>query len=87
MSATPPAKPASKSTPPTPAALAARLSVPQRVLLFCLATKTDWRRAGIASPTVQLSIVQNLIEHDERTSRLKLNERGRLVLAELLGAG
>ncbi len=87
MSATPPAKPAPKSTQPGLAALAAKLSVAQRVLLFCLATNTDWRKAGIASPTVQLSIVQNLIERDERTSRLELTARGRAVLAELLGAG
>ncbi len=87
MSATPPENPASKSPPPTLAALAARLSVAQRLLLFCLATNTDWRKAGIASPTVQLSIVQSLIERDERTSLLRLTARGRAVLAELLGAG
>jgi hypothetical protein len=79
--------PAPKPTQPTPAALAAKLSVPQRVLLFCVASDTDWRKAKITSPTVQLSIIQKLIERDERTSRLKLADRGRAVFAALLGGG
>jgi hypothetical protein len=67
-----------------PEIVAAKLSVPQRVLLFCVASNTDWRKAKITSSTVQLSIVQNLIEHDERTSRLKLANHGRAVFAALL---
>ncbi len=87
MPAPRPAKPAPKSTQSTPETLAARLSVPQRLLLFCVASNTDWRKTGIASPTVQLSIVQSLIERDEVTSHLDLTEHGRAVLAALLGAG
>jgi hypothetical protein len=74
---------------PTPAALAAKLSIPQRVLFFCIASNTDWRKARITSPTVQLSIVQNLVElveQDRTTPRLKLTDHGRAVFAALLGA-
>jgi hypothetical protein len=71
---------------PTPEAVAAKLNVLQRVLLFCVASNTDWRKVGIANPTVQLAIIQNLIDRAETTSRLELTEHGRAVLAALLGA-
>jgi hypothetical protein len=54
------------------------------LLLFCLASNSDWRKAGITSPTVQLAIVKNLIDREETTSRLSLTEHGRAVLAALL---
>jgi hypothetical protein len=32
---------------PTPDTVAADLSVPERLLLFCIASGTDWQRAGV----------------------------------------
>jgi hypothetical protein len=32
---------------PTPEAIAAELTVPERVLLFCLASDTNWVKAGV----------------------------------------
>jgi hypothetical protein len=58
--------------------------VPQRVLPFCVASNTDWRKVGITSPTVQLAIIKNLIDRDETTAHLKLTDRGHTVLAALL---
>jgi hypothetical protein len=69
-----------------PESIAAQLSVPQRVLILCLASGTDWRKAGIRNPTVQLAIVKKLVERDEATSQLELTDQGRAVLAALLGS-
>ncbi len=49
-----PATPSPRSIQPTLAALAARLSVQQRLLLFCVASDIDWRQLGIAAPTSRL---------------------------------
>ena len=77
--------PQPEPTQPTPAEVAAKLTVPQRLLLFCAASNTDWQKvAGIHTPTVQLAIIRKLVEREEATSRLKLTEHGRAVLAELL---
>jgi len=73
-----------KRREPTPEAGAAKLNVLQRVLLFCVASNTDWRKVGITSPTVQLAIIKNLIDRDETTAHLKLTDHGRAVLAALL---
>ena len=35
------------SKPPKPETIAAELTVPERVLLFCLASNTDWVKAGV----------------------------------------
>jgi hypothetical protein len=83
MSALRPKKPAPKPTQPTPEMVAAQLSLPQRLLLFCVASNSDWRKAGITNATVQLSIVKNLIDRDETTAHLELTEHGRAVLAAL----
>lgn len=32
---------------PTPETIAAELTVPERALLFCLASNTDWAKAGV----------------------------------------
>jgi hypothetical protein len=36
---------------PTADMMVAGLTVPERVLLFCLATDTDWRKAGVTHST------------------------------------
>src|ERR1700730_4891140 len=37
------------------------LTVPERVLLFCVASGTDWQRAGITGETVTLLVVKGLV--------------------------
>jgi hypothetical protein len=59
---------------------AASLTVPERVLLFCLASGTDWAKAGVPAITVQHLLVRNLAERDD-ASHLVLTEHGRAVLA------
>jgi hypothetical protein len=73
-------------TPPeqSPELVAAGLTAPQRVLLFCVASRTDHRKAGVSSASVQLAIMRKLVVGDGASSRLFLTERGRAVLAALL---
>jgi hypothetical protein len=71
---------------PTPATIAAELTVPERVLLFCVASGTEWLKAGVPSATVQHMIVRNLLKRDLMATRLELTAQGRDVLAALLEA-
>ena len=64
------------------AAAAPALSIPERFLLFCAASDTDWEHAGITGMTV---IVRGLIQRD--AGRLWLTNEGRAVLAALLVKG
>jgi hypothetical protein len=68
---------------PTTETIAAELSVPERVLLFCLASDTDWQKAGVPAITVQHLLVRNLLERNGAT-KLALSEQGRAVLAALV---
>ena len=72
---------------PIPKSIAATLSVPQRLLLFCVASGSDYRKAGINGASVQLAIIRGLVERDEATQRLALTEQGRAVLAALIANG
>jgi hypothetical protein len=72
-----------KAKPDSPESLAAALSIPERILLFCVASATDWERAGITGATVTAMLVRGLIERDTR-GRLSLTKQGRAVLAALL---
>jgi hypothetical protein len=38
------------------------LSIPARLLLFCVASRTGWERAGITRATVTTLVVRRLIE-------------------------
>jgi hypothetical protein len=71
------------AAPTTTDTIAAGLSVPERVLLFCLASGTDWVKAGVPTITVQHLLVRNLVDRDHAT-KLVLTEQGRAVLAALL---
>ena len=72
----------------TPEDIAAELTPPQRVLLFCVASGTDWGRFGIQSATVQLAILRDFVERDPTDeTRLVVTGRGRAVLAALLARG
>jgi hypothetical protein len=71
-----------KANAARPGEIAGQLSPPQRVLLFCVASDTDWRRFGIQKPTVQLTVLQRLLEW--RLENLALTDRGEAVLDELI---
>jgi hypothetical protein len=61
------------------------LSVSERVLLLCVASGTDWERAGITGAVVTATIVKGLVERDP-LGQLSLTKEGRAVLQELIGA-
>jgi hypothetical protein len=63
--------------------IAAELSVPERLLLFCVASSTDWAKAGLTGATVTSTIVRGLIMRDP-LGRLFLTKQGRAVLEALL---
>jgi hypothetical protein len=66
-----------------PVALAAALSVSERILLFCIASHTEWQRAGITGTTATAMVVRGLIVRDT-AGELVLTKQGRAVLAALL---
>jgi hypothetical protein len=68
---------------PTAASIATELTVPERILLFCLASDTDWQAASI---TQQHMMVRGLIERDRAATRFALTDQGRAVLGALVGA-
>jgi hypothetical protein len=57
--------------------------VPERILLFCLASDTDWQAASITHATAQQMMVRGLIERHAAT-RYTLTEQGRAVLSAML---
>ena len=59
------------------------LRIPERFLLFCIASKTEWERAGITGATVTAMMIKGLIERDA-AGELTLTKQGRAVLAALL---
>jgi hypothetical protein len=63
--------------------IAAELTVSERALLFCLASRTEWKRVVTPSAVTRL-IVHGLIERDA-TGRLRLTSEGRAALDALLG--
>jgi hypothetical protein len=67
-----------------PQAQAAALSVSERMLLLCVAGKTEWKRSGIMGATVTAMIVRGLIARDP-AGTLRLTKEGRAVLAALPG--
>jgi hypothetical protein len=50
------------------AIIAAELTVPARVLLFCIASGTEWARAGVTGATATAMVVKGLIERDAAIS-------------------
>jgi hypothetical protein len=64
--------------------IAAALTVPERVLLFCLASGTDWQKAGVTHATAQQMMIRGLVERQSAGSYV-LTDQGRAVLAALLG--
>jgi hypothetical protein len=37
--------------------------VPERILLFCIASGTEWERAGVTAATVTAMVIRGLMEH------------------------
>ena len=70
--------------PDSAAVQAATLSVPERVLLFCAASGTDWERAGITGTMVTATVIKGLIAR-EPTGGLYLTKDGRATLRALIG--
>jgi len=66
-----------------PASMAASLTAPERVLLFCLASGTDWQKANITHATAQHMMIKGLVERQAAGSYM-LTDEGRAVLAALL---
>jgi hypothetical protein len=66
-----------------PAEVAAALSVRERVMLFCIASATDWLLARITEETGFALLEKGLIQRDT-TGRLSLTDRGRAVLRAML---
>jgi hypothetical protein len=62
--------------------IAADLSTPERILLFCLGT--EWAQAGVTGATVTAMVVRGLVDRDA-AARLELTPDGRAVLDALLG--
>ncbi len=67
--------------PPKPDTTA--LGVRERMLLFCVASGTDWQRAGVTGETVTALVVRGLIVRDGK-GRLALTDDGRAALRALL---
>jgi hypothetical protein len=63
--------------------IAAELSVPECVLLFCVVSGTDWEQAGITGTMVTAMIIRGLIQRDP-LARLFLTKQGRDVLKALV---
>ena len=71
-------------SPRTPKTIAADLRVTDRIMLFCLASGTDWERGGVPHSTAQHLLVRNLIARVPTPARFKLTPLGRDVLAALI---
>ena len=68
---------------PSPESIAAGLTATERVLLFCIATDTDWRKV-VAVGTAQHMLIRGLIEREGSADRFRLTENGRAVLEVLM---
>jgi hypothetical protein len=64
--------------------VAADLSTPERMPLFCLTSGTEWAQAGVTGATVTAMVVRGLVDRDA-AGRLGLTPDGRAVLDALLG--
>jgi hypothetical protein len=55
------------------------------VLLFCVASGTEWAQAGVTGAVVTAAIVKGLVQRDP-LGQLSLTKEGRAVFQELIGA-
>jgi hypothetical protein len=61
------------------------LTIPERLILFYLASGTDWQKAGITHATAQHMMIRGLIDREGAASFV-LTEEGCAVLSSLLTA-
>jgi len=64
-------------------AVRTELSIPERILLFCVASRTEWESAGVTGATVAVLVVRGLIERGAG-GRLVLTKQGRAVLDAMI---
>ena len=64
---------------------AADLTVSERILLFCLASNTDWIRAGIAPSIAQAMTIKNYVVRDS-AGKLALTDKGREAFYALIAS-
>jgi hypothetical protein len=67
-----------------PETIASDLRVSERIMLFCLASGTDWERGGVTHATSQHLLLRGLIDRASTAARFKLTPLGRGVLAALI---
>jgi hypothetical protein len=66
-----------------PADAASALTVPERLLLLCVASGIDFKYAKVAERVATEVLVKGLIERDA-AAHLALTDRGRVVLRAML---
>jgi hypothetical protein len=71
---------------PTTETIAAELTVPERVLLFCLASDTNLVKAEVSHSTAQHLLVRNPVERNHATD-FTPTDQGRSVLDALIRKG
>jgi hypothetical protein len=64
--------------------IGSNLSTPERILLFCIASGSEWAHAGVTGATEIAMLVRGLIDRD--AARVVLTPEGRAVLDALLVA-
>jgi hypothetical protein len=64
--------------------VAGDLSAPERILLFCLASGTEWAEAGVTGATTTMMLVRGFVERDS-TGGLKTPPQGHEVFKVLIG--
>jgi hypothetical protein len=67
--------------------IASVLRGPERIMLFCLASGTNWHMAGVTYAMTRHLLFRGLIARDQSAGRFRLTPLGRDVLAELLKLG
>jgi hypothetical protein len=59
------------------------LAAPERILLFCVGSDTDWQRVGVPDEIVTRMTVRGFVSRDA-LGRLELTDSGRAALRTLL---
>jgi hypothetical protein len=67
------------SVKPTLEMITAEFTVPERVLLFCLASHTDWQKAGVTRATAQHMMVRGSDRERGATRYAPLTDQGRAI--------
>jgi hypothetical protein len=71
------------ATPISPERQAAALDITELLLLFCVASNTEWQKAGIPGTAITIMIVKGLIDRDP-ASELCLTNEGRALFKALV---